>query len=598
MLVEQPDGYGFRHELARATILDALAWRRRAALHRVVLAAIEASAPGPDMLARLAHHADEAGDQAAVLRYAPAAARRAAALGAHREAAAQYARALRFGNGLAPDEHVTLLESRAHECYLTDQLATAIELRQEAREIRRRAADPLHEGENLCRLASYSVLAGRNADGEGYSRDAIRVLDPLAPSRQLALAYRTQAHLRMLNRDTEQAVEWGKRAIELAERFQDVETLAHAYNVIGAALIVANDLSGRADLERSLVIARQAGLDDHVASAYDNLGSGLGEVYQFALAVPYLLAGIAYCTERDLDFSRSYQTSWLALCHVYQGRWSEAGEVAASVLRRPSLAAISRIMALLALGRLRARRGDPDVWPVLDEALEHAIQTQTLQRLGPVRAARAEAAWLGGDRDRSLEEARAAWELALHHRHSWFSGELAYWQWRAEDPVDVPTWAAEPFALQIQGDWKAAAACWRELDCPYEAARALAESDDGAALREALAIFDQLGARPMAAIVARRLREQGARGLPRGRRPSTRANPAGLTRREVEVLRLVAEGLHNPEIAARLFLSPKTVEHHVSAILAKLGVASRLDAARAAERLGIGSQDEGAPPPN
>ena len=170
-------------------------------------------------------------------------------------------------------------------------------------------------------------------------------------------------------------------------------------------------------------------------------------------------------------------------------------------------------------------------------------------------------------------------------------GELAYWRWRAGIREEIPADAAEPYALQMRGEWARAATLWSEIGCPYEAALALADADDDDALRGALAEFQRLGARPAAAIVARRLRERGARGLPRGPRPATRQNPANLTARELEVLALVAQGLRNAEIAERLFLSPKTVDSHVSAILRKLSVPTRGHASAEAVRLGLAGQD-------
>jgi DNA-binding CsgD family transcriptional regulator len=233
------------------------------------------------------------------------------------------------------------------------------------------------------------------------------------------------------------------------------------------------------------------------------------------------------------------------------------------------------------------------VWPPLDEALALGRGTGELQRLGPVAVARAEAAWLEGDR----AAARAVVEDALARAertksYAWLTGELAFWLWRLGGPDRLPTrglpdGAAEPFALQMAGNWEAAAARWRALGCPYEAAATLADSDQEPQLRQALTELERLGARPLAAAVARKLRELGVRGLARGPRRATQANPANLTAREAEVLALVAEGLRNADIARRLFVSPKTVDHHVSAILAKLGVRTRGEAARAAARLGI-----------
>ena len=241
----------------------------------------------------------------------------------------------------------------------------------------------------------------------------------------------------------------------------------------------------------------------------------------------------------------------------------------------------------MALGRLRARRGDPEVWVTLDEALKLADRTATLQRIAPARSARAEAAWLTGDRERAVAEAQAAYGSALQHQHPWFAGELAYWQWKAGALRDVPGWIARPFRLQLEGCWAEAAAEWRALNCPYEAARALSEGDEPAALKEALLEFKRLGATPMAQALSRRLRELGVKGIPRGPRPSTRANPTGLTRREIEILNLMALGLRNMEIAEKLFLSVKTVDHHISSVLSKLGAKSRLEAVREASRLGL-----------
>jgi DNA-binding NarL/FixJ family response regulator len=92
--------------------------------------------------------------------------------------------------------------------------------------------------------------------------------------------------------------------------------------------------------------------------------------------------------------------------------------------------------------------------------------------------------------------------------------------------------------------------------------------------------LEHLGARPAVAFVKRRLRGLGARVIPRGPRVTTRANPHGLTPRQLEVLKLIGQGLTDVEIAARLFLSERTVSNHVSAILMKLGVSSRREAAR------------------
>ena len=585
-------GYTFRHEVAREAILDATDPGTRRGLNARVLAALETGPEEDRAPARLAHHADEAADRAAVLRYAPEAARQAAHAGAHREAAAQYARAVRHADTLPDAERAALLMASAQEHALLARYDPAISAASDAIAIWQELGDSRQEAAALTWLAKSYVSAGRNPEAEAASRLAIEVAEDLPGGAEKVEAINTRAYLRMLDRDNVEAVELGRKAIEMGRGDpRATASVVQAWNTVGAARILLGDDGGRTDLETSLRMAQENGLDRLVGSYYSMITSALGEAYRFADAEPHFEAGIRYASERDLDSSRLYIEAWQALSLVHLGRWSEAGAIASSVLARQDNSTISRIMALLAVGRLRARRGDPDAWAALDEALALSEPTGTLQRLGPVRAARAEAAWLEGDAERSGAEAAAAFDLAARHAHPWHVGELAWWQLKAGMPVADTTAAAEPWRLQLAGRWREAAAAWQALDCPYEAARALLDSDDPSAVEEAHGIFDRLGARPAAALAARRLRELGVRSIPRGRRPATRANPAGLTARELEVLRLVADGLPNHEIAGRLFLSPRTVDHHVSAVLGKLGVGRRSDVAAAAARVGIATQN-------
>jgi DNA-binding CsgD family transcriptional regulator len=508
-------------------------------------------------------------------------------LGAHREAAAQFALALRFADGLPTEERIDLLERRSYECYLTGETREAIDARRRALEEHRARGDLLRTGDAHRWLSRLAWFEGDRASAEREAEQAIALLEQVPPSRELAMAYSNQSQLGMLARDLDGALTWGRRALELAQRLDEQEIVVHALNNVGTAELQADPAGGAKTLERGLELALAAGFEEHAARAYTNLGAASIDARVYNQGDEALAAGISYCRERDLDAWWRYMTSWVARSHLEQGRWDDAAQAAAAVLDRPGVAAPSRINALVVIGRLRARRGDPDVWGPLDEAGEFARSAAEVQRQGPVAAARAEARWLAGEPDLIGEETEEALALALAHEHEWVAGELYAWRRRAGISVPEPAYAAEPFRLELDGHPEQAAAAWRRLGCPYEAALALLESDDESELRRSLAELQELGARPAAARVARALRERGARDLPRGPHAATRANPAGLTPRELEVLELLVQGKRNAQIAGQLVLSEKTVGHHVSAILRKLGVSTRTEAATQARLLGI-----------
>ena len=579
MLRFTPPVFTFRHELARQAVVSGIPAQRQARMHAEVLARLRSGATTPDMLARLADHAEEAGDADAVVEFAPAAAELAAGLKAHRQAEAQYARVLRFASAALPMEHrALLLEAHSHECYLTEQIAQATDSRRAALEIWKRLGNRPKSGESLRWLSRLFWFAGRNEEAEQTAAEALEILEAEPPGSQLAWAFSNLSQLRMLSQDTDAAVAWGEKAISLAEQLGETEILVHALNNVGAARMLADEEGGREQLERSLAMAKAAGFEEHVSRALANLVAASLRWRNYKLADGYLHEGISYANEHNFDYKRLHLIVGRAESHLYQGRWAEASEDAASILCNPDAVPPVRIMALEVAGRQRARRGDPDVWSALDEALLLAAPTGELQQIGQVRAARAEAAWLEGRPAEAIAEAQAGLEIAAGHRDPWLIGELALWLWRAGGLADASREIAEPMALEISGHSRAAAERWYELGCPYEAGQALATTDEEVDLRRALAEFERLGARPGVAAVARRLRTLGARGIPRGPRPATRANPANLTARELQVLDLMALGLGDAKIADRLFLSPRTVGHHVSSILGKLGVRSRAEA--------------------
>lgn len=371
-------------------------------------------------------------------------------------------------------------------------------------------------------------------------------------------------------------------------RLSDVCALVSALTNLGTAQLRTDDGDGRVKLERSFALAQRYGLDEQAVRAFCNLAHWALGTRRFALASNYLDRALEYCSEPDLDGWRLHLLAYRARLELDLGNWSKSTDVSSTVLRNPQCPPVARARALTALGLIRARRGDPDSSGPLDEAFAITQCTGEFQRAAAIAAARAEAAWLVGDHETVAHLAGSVFELARRRQTRWIVGELAYWRYQAGLRDDLtPRELARPYALATAGQWAAAGHEWRAIGCPYESALAFADGDEPAC-QTAIEQLRQLGARRTAATVIERMREQRTPAARSGPRPRTLANPAGLTPRELEVLGLLPSGLRNAEIAQRLFVSEKTVDHHVSAVLRKLGVRNRREASVEAARLGIG----------
>lgn len=568
------DGLVFRHELARRAIEEALPRAHARALHAQTL---QAMLHGSASHALLVHHAIHAANSEAVLEYAPPVARQASQQGAHREATRYYRAALDQSDLLSIEDRADLFDQLAFEYYLTGGIDLAIQARQDALALWRQSDRDERIGAGLRWLSRLYWFQGNKQLAFEYATQAIQQLEPRGPGLELAMAYSNRSQLFMLAGESAAAIYWGEKALALAEELQATEIIVHALTNIGTAELMAGDQSGKAKVERSLAIARAHEMHDHAARCYANLISMAIINREYQAAERMLNEGLAFTVERDMDSYSVYLRGWRARWLFEQGRWQEAATEADNALALHPGSVVIALPAIIVLGHLRVRLGDVSAVEYLDRARALALPTGEIQRIGPVSLARAEAAWWAGDPAQTIAEAQPGYELALHGGDDWSLGALAYWLWRAGQAVPITERIPAVYRMTMSGDWSSAAQEWQRLGCPFERALALADGDRDAQLA-ALDIFDALGARPAAQALRAQLRRAGEKKIPRGPRPSTRANPQGLTTRELQILGLLAEGLSNLDIAQRLSISAKTVDHHISSILSKLDARSRMEA--------------------
>jgi len=567
----------FRHELARRAIEASLSAGRAAALHAAVFDTLSVhGAPA----VRLVHHAAKAGLSGAVLALAPQAAREAAQACAHRQAAALYGLALEHAATTPVPDQAALHVAHADECMLVNRVDDAMTSRRQALALHRQLGDRLAEGLDLRALARIEWYRGAPHAGRPYAQAAIEVLEQVDAPRELALAYATMAELHILGETSLPAYEWGLKALALLEGQGDAEGLAYALNTVGTARLRSHDApEAWALLNRSLEIALAQGIEDHAARAYMNtLSLHLVHRRYVDLELP-CAQGIAYCEARDMDMF----VCRLHIRHSYAlletGRWDAAESEITAVRQTASLTGLEREQSTHVQALLDLRRGRDCVQAYWGGLIDGTSALSVDPWYAPQAVARCEAAWLRGADLLVRRIANAAFDAAAVSRERWRIGQLACWLQRAGGkPPHIAHALPAPCRFELDGDVRRAAQAWAALGCRYEQALALlgGDADD---LRHALALLDELGAVPAARIARRRLRALGVRGVQRGQNSRTRCDPLGLTAREREVLNLLAQQFSNRAIADRLHRSERTVENHVAALLGKLGVASRAEAA-------------------
>jgi DNA-binding CsgD family transcriptional regulator len=379
---------------------------------------------------------------------------------------------------------------------------------------------------------------------------------------------------------TDEAITRAQQALELGDRTGQPDVVAHSLNYLGYALLDLGDASGAEHLGRSAAIAREAHHYEYAQRAYTNLVEGLYRMGRFDDLDEPIALGLAYAREYGFASHEYNLEAHRCMLLTLRGRWDEA-EAGLRRLLAGEDPGVLASFGLSGLGRLLARKADTGAAALLDRAWRAATRTNSVQAIALARIARVEAARLAGDHQARPPARRSHWSAPSGGAPSATAASCcATWSGavnrRTPSPATLPS---RP--LVSKGTGAEPAAAWQSLGAPYEEALELAASGQATELLAALRTLDRLGAVAAGDIVRRELRQVGVTHLPRRPSPRTRTNPAGLTDRQVEVLGLLADGLTNAEIAERLVVSVRTVDHHVAAVLAKLKVTSRREAARA-----------------
>jgi len=585
ILILEQDRLFFKHELYRRTIEVSLSPFVRVALNKKILDLLKDSFVQNHEIEQIIHHAKNANEYDLVVQYAPAAARLAVLAGAHIEASRLYLSAIEYYQGHDQDILIELYESYAYECYLTNQIKEAIIYTGKSLTLWNKKNEKEKIGNCMRFLSRLWWFDGNRKKAESYGAQAIEVLDTQPSSRARAMAYSNMSQLMMLSDQPEECIFWGEKAIAMAKELSDDEILCHALNNVGDVQIriESSKEQGILLLQQSLEIALKNSYHEHVARAYTNLGHNGLLIKNYDFARKYLDEGIQYCEERNLDSWTTYMLSSRARLYLDTGNWNEAYRIADNLNKNADQSGVVKIGVLLILATVKMRRAEDGALAFLLEAKAKALETMELQRIIPAVVALLEYEWLTGQSIIEQETLGRTITMIEKMGNVYENSLFAFWMQQVRKQKIPLREEYAAYDLHNEVTAREAAVFWQKSGCPYEQALALFEGNEDDK-RKAITLVQQLGADAVFEKLKSEMRNSGIKSIPRGIRKTTRSNAALLTSRELEILQLIKESLQNKEIAAKLFISAKTVDHHISSILFKLDVNTRVKAVNEALR--------------
>ncbi len=573
LLLRNRRGLVFRHELARLALESTIPAGGAARLHGRLLDALERIDPRDPAV--LTHHAVAAADVHRAARYAQEAAQEAARAGSHTEAVAFLQTALANLHAGPPGQRARLLTDLAHEQYMTSRLESAIGSVTATFPLWRVAGDRagLAAAHDSCAVFEY--YNARRGPAEDHAEQAARLARDDA-GLEYGDARATRGYLAYQRSEYQLAGECTAEAARVAEAHGGV-ALGLRSRVVRTVADLALGVPGARD--RSIALIEEAKafhLDELASTGYSNLSYLDVEQRRLRDADHVLEESLAFTVARDIPICNHWQTAVRSRLRLLQGRWSAALEDADDVLARTGMP-LATVWPHLVRALVSLRRGG-SAGRHLEAAWDVAQRLDEPLRRLPVLSAFAERMWLTGVPDERVTRAAPA-ELeraAGSPATVWVVGELAVWLRRLGLDVPVPAESvAEPYRLTLAGRHHEAAGRWQQAGAVFDEAMANTDAADVGDIVQGIERLDLLNATAVADRLRRALRQRGVVQLPARPRTSTRANPAGLTNRQLDVAKLLARGHTNAEIADRLFISVKTADHHVSAVLAKLGMPNR-----------------------
>jgi ATP/maltotriose-dependent transcriptional regulator MalT len=585
------DAVAFRHELSRRAVEGSLPASERMQLNGRVLEVLR----GRDHLdlPRIVHHAVQAGEDDVVVEFGSRAAEQAAAAGAHRQEIRFYEEVLARSQLVAPALQAAILQRLTESLFLVGRMDDALTAGHRAILILERQGATAAVGEVLSEVAPIYWVTARSADALATGHRSVDLLRADGQSPRLVFALLYLCLLMTATGQLEGLESRAEEAFGMAESVGVPDLIALSHTVRGRSAVLRGDRTGLADMRLGLAAAISAGNHVFAIISYVVLVQDLWDLGEFDEVEHVVEEGLDYTREREMDFYVKHLTAHQAKLQALRGHWTSAEATLRDLVgARTELEPGSLRYALPDLALLAGKRGTDDAAELMDWCEDFAERAGGYYDIVPAALVAIESAWLSG----RPERARAPIQRILRYegrglqtRHR---AEVQRWLHRLGQPQENFPDCPDVFAAGLRGDWRAAAGAWQRERAPYHQAMELLDSGDVEATMAALRIFDSLGAGPALQIARRRLRYLGVSQVPRGPQPTTRANPAGLTDRQVEILTMLSSGSTNAEIAARLVVSVRTVDHHVSAVLQKLGLTSRRQAAKAAATLGLAPSRE------